>query len=469
MQIIEILIFILAIFTLVYIIKSKKQNKKFMAALLVADLIFLVIHLLIGSIRWQLYPLYIAIILCFSMGIIYIFRFNQFRGKKVIRRIDLSITLVLILISVISVIILPVNEMPTPSGDYQIGTSSFVLTDENRVENYGDDQNRRIKIQVWYPAETIDGYEAVPWLQDGKPVSTGLSNSMGLPSFILDHTSLITSNSYKDAPISTDKESYPLVILSHGWSSLRNLHTDMAEELTSLGYIVVGIEHTYGSLATVFDEDDVDYINYDALPNTDTQEEFDVYSNTLVNTYAGDVSFTLDELEKMNLDQPSSLLFSKLDLDNIGLLGHSTGGGADVAVALNDQRIKALVGLDAWVEPIYSSEIEKGLDIPTLFLRSEQWEDSNNNDNLYSLVDNNNSLSLLYQIDGTIHTDFSMTYMFSSPISKIVNINGDVAPEKLTSILKTMVTTFFDSNLKGESSTDLNNMDLLFDEVRKIK
>jgi hypothetical protein len=47
-------------------------------------------------------------------------------------------------------------------------------------------------------------------------------------------------------------------------------------------------------------------------------------------------------------------------MTRIGLLGHSTGG-ADVAVAINDIRIKALVGMDDWVEPIYDDdEIEKG-------------------------------------------------------------------------------------------------------------
>lgn len=40
------------------------------------------------------------------------------------------------------------------------------------------------------------------------------------------------------------------------------------------------------------------------------------------------------------------------DLKKIGVLGHSTGGGAAVLISLNDPRIRSLVGLDAWVEPI---------------------------------------------------------------------------------------------------------------------
>ena len=58
----------------------------------------------------------------------------------------------------------------------------------------------------------------------------------------------------------------------------------------------------------------------------------------------------------------------KLDLANIGLLGHSTGGGAGVTVAINDDRIKALFSMDSWVEPLDDTDLETGLNIPCVFL-----------------------------------------------------------------------------------------------------
>lgn len=468
MQILEIILFLVNILLLVFLIKSKKKHKTIMEVLLLLNIGVLVLNLGFEHSRWQLYPLYVSMILLLTSVLIYLLRFKGFRYKKVTRRITLTLSLILVVVSVISNVVLPVNEMPLPSGDLSIGTSSFVLTDKSRIETYDDGGNRRIKIQVWYPAKTTDGYKEVPWLEDGKPVSNSLAESMGLPGFILNHTELMMSSSYLDAPISDSSANYPVIKLSHGWSSLRNMHTDLAEELTSLGYIVVGIEHTYGSLATVFSDNDVSYINYDALPDTDTSEEFLGYANKLVNTYASDVSFTIDELEKMNSGSTVSIFKDKLDLDKLGLLGHSTGGGGDVSAALNDSRIKAIVGMDAWVEPLYSNEISKNLQVPAMFLRSEAWSNGKNNPNLLSLVNGNTDESLLFQIDGTVHTDFSMAYMFDSPLAKQLKITGDNDSVYLVSILKTMITNFFDNNLREKNTIDLSTMDQKWDIVSKI-
>jgi hypothetical protein len=124
--------------------------------------------------------------------------------------------------------------------------------------------------------------------------------------------------------------------------------------------------------------------------------------------------------------------------------------------------------MDAWVESIYESEIVKGLDMPALFLRSEAWETGFNNTNLYSLIDENSSSSWLYQIDGTKHADFSMAYMYS-PLTKYINITGELDKDYLVSILKNVITNFFDQNLKDNSSIDINKMDEIWEEVRKIK
>ncbi|PKK96680.1 MAG: hypothetical protein CVV58_05135, partial [Tenericutes bacterium HGW-Tenericutes-3] len=343
---------------------------------------------------------------------------------------------------------------------------SFVVTDENRAEIYTDDTNdyRKIKIQFWYPAQTINGYKKALWLEDGLPVARALSKDMGLPYFVLDHEISIMSNSYVSAPLYNALELYPVIVLSHGWTGFRNLHTDFAEELASLGYIVVGINHTYGSVANAFDDQDVAYINYDALPDRASTPDFIDYANRLVNTYASDVITTLDYLEEIN-SSSQSRFSGKLDLSKIGLLGHSTGGGGDVAAAITDDRIKVLIGLDAWVEPVASSLIDQGLDIPSLFLRSGQWETGLNNTNLYALIENSAYPSTLYQIDGTTHFDFAMDYMYS-PLIKVIGFSGSVNSNYLTSMLKSMITDFFNETLNNHSNSSIDPND--WEEVREI-
>ena len=320
------------------------------------------------------------------------------------------------------------NLEPNASTAYYLG----ILKDkENKSSEALKYYNQAVDLET-------DGYEKAPWLEDGKVVSRALARDFGLPSFVLDHTIDIMSNSYFEAPINDDLSEYPVIVISHGWRGFRNLHTDFAEDLASMGYIVIGIDHSYGSVATVFSDDEIAYLNLDALPDRETTDEFLDYANQLVYTYASDITTTIDYLEEINMESNASRFSGKLDLSNIGLLGHSTGGGADVAVALNDTRIAALIGLDAWVEPIEDNEITKGLSIPSLFIRSGDWEVGLNNANLYSLIENSSTPSMLFQIDGTTHFDFTMVYMYS-PFTTYLGFTGDVEGQYLNSIQKSMI------------------------------
>jgi len=465
MHILEVFIYLLSVLMMWILMSKKTIKKQFVIALLSVTILVIILHLVIDGTRWQLYTLYLAVLMIEIM--ISIKTIMNISLKKRIRIITNVVFSTLIVISFIAAIVFPIYEIPTPTGDYLIGTESFVIEDETRYELYGDDSTefRKIKIQIWYPAESVDGYEQAPWLEDGAVVSRALSKDFGFPSFFLDQTADIMSNSYVGAPISNASANYPVIIISHGWRGFRNVHTDYAEELASQGYIVIGIDHTYGSVATFFSEDDIAYINRDALPPRETTPDFLDYANQLVYTYASDITTTLNYLEEINDSSNPSRFSELLDLEKIGLLGHSTGGGADVAIALNDDRIDAVMGLDAWVEPIDETEISKGLSIPSLFLRSGAWETRDNNANLYSLIENSTVPSNLYQIDGTTHFDFAMDYMYS-PLTKYIGMSGTVQEEYLNSILKSLITDFFNETLRNDTSSEINSNE--WEEVRNV-
>lgn len=455
MHVLDIFLFFFSLILIALLISKQTIRKPLAFALLGGAVLVIVLQLVINGMRWQLYPLYIALfallILAFLKTILEIVPNRTW--KK-----GFSIVLsLLIFLSAASAFVFPVYSLPEPNGPDLIGTESIVIVDESRFEQYGTDSNqyRRFKIQIWYPAETVDGYSQEPWIGDGLPVARAISKDYGLPSFALDHIVDIMSHAYIDAPISEAADQYPVVVISHGWSGTRFLHTDYAEALASRGYIVVGIEHTYGSVATVFGEDDIAYRNADALPPRETTPDFLTYANQLVYTYAGDVTKTLDYLEEINASGSGSRFSGRLDLTEIGFLGHSTGGGGDVAVALNDDRVKALMGLDAWVEPIDSTEIAKGLDMPSLFIRSGAWETGNNNENLYSVINHSSASSILYQIDGTTHYDFAMVYMYS-PLTRLIGFSGSVDEKQLIVILKTMITDFFNQTLKHDANSAID-------------
>lgn len=473
MRVLEGLMFLLSItFTILMINERFKKIKwsKYIPSVTFSVFIF---HIIFEKIRWQLYPLYVVIIFYFVITILYMIPIAKIKvavSKAKIRKRIVVFSVIFIVISGALAFVFPVYKMPVPTGKYEIGTQSFDITDPERGAIYSGnlDNNRKIKIQVWYPAETTEGYERVAWIEDGKIVAEALAKDMGLPSFSLDQTALVVSNSYKNAPISDELDKYPVVIISHGWTGFRDLHADVAERLASNGYIVVGIDHTYGSEITVFNDGEVAYLNKDALPDRETTPDFLEYANKLVTTYASDVSLTLDELEKFNKGQVTESFKGKLDLSRIGLLGHSTGGGGDVSIAIEDVRIKAVVGMDAWVEPIYKTEIEKGLKVPSLFMRSEQWSVGENNENLLMLVNTSTGPISIYQINGMYHSDFSMVYMYS-PLTKLVKLTGQLDGRTSSLIQKDFIQSFFDKNLKGDNSMNIDEIADKWEDVEKIK
>ena len=271
-----------------------------------------------------------------------------------------------------------------------------------------------------------------------------------MPAFMLDHTGDIYSNSYLEAQISNAEDKYPLVIISHGWKGFRELHTDYAEDLASNGFIVISIDHTYGSQMVKFKDGKVAYLNEDALSNIASPSSSDSDSNTLATTYGEDVASVIDDLEKTNSGDKD--LKDKMDLDRIGLLGHSTGGGGDVYISLKDKRVKALMGLDAWVNPIESQTLKQGLAIPSLFLRSQQWSQGPNNIALSNLFQNSDSASLV-QMNKTNHVDFSMSYMYS-PLSRYVGFTGDLKDRLSSETQREIILKFFDEKLRSLESKD---------------
>lgn len=116
----------------------------------------------------------------------------------------------------------------------------------------------------------------------------------------------------------------PIIIFSHGFSSIRTDMRYLAEHLASHGYIAVTPEHT-GSNAEHYNK---------ALTGGSLikPEEFLERSR--------DISFVLDELEKLN--KTANPLQGKLATNNVMIVGHSMGGGTALSSAGGELQLEKL-------------------------------------------------------------------------------------------------------------------------------
>ncbi|TAF14783.1 MAG: dienelactone hydrolase, partial [Nostocales cyanobacterium] len=113
----------------------------------------------------------------------------------------------------------------------------------------------------------------------------------------------------------------PVIVLSHGYGSVRTDLKYLAEHLTSHGYVVAALEHP-GSNFTV-----------NKNPNSFKPQEF-------INR-PQDVSFVINELEKINQTTDSPLQ-GKLATNNIMVVGYSFGGTTALALAGGEFDIASL-------------------------------------------------------------------------------------------------------------------------------
>ncbi len=379
----------------------------------------LFIHVALRSWVWMMFPLFLASALLILLGWPHL-KLDLEKPPSLKRKILWGFALVLSISSFVLNALFPIRSIPEPTGALTVGTIAWDVhtqREERYAEREGD--TRSFRVQAWYPASHET--QRALWLGDGPFTSQGLARDFGFPGFIFNHLRHTRSHAHESAPVL--EGSYPLVILSHGWSGFRQLHTDLAEELASHGYIVIGIEHTYGSVGTVFSDGTQRALNPQALPPRATTSNFLEYANALVETYAADIVSLLDTLETESNDDLKAAVMDRLDMSFVTVIGHSTGGGAAVKVGLTDSRIHAVIGLDAWVEPLSTDELLQGLSLPSVLIRSEGWFISHNNPYLKTLIDHSAFPPTAFQMNGTTHYDFGMVYMFTT-LAPFIGLQG---------------------------------------------
>ena len=413
---------------------------------LLATLGALAAQLLIEGFRWQMIPLYVVAV---GLGLGDLLSIE--RALPWWRRVSRP-ALGLIGVGMMALLptVLPVPELPIPSGPLAVGTMKVELAFPDRLEQYGsspDTTPRRIIAQVWYPAEAIPGADPGPWTGDLDLIGPAMSRRLGLPRFFLSHTGYTRSHSFENAPPLSGL--FPLVMYSHGWTGFRTIAVNQAESLASHGYVVIAADHTYGSVGTSFLDGTVAEFDPAALPDETTVEP-EVYAEAgveLVGTFADDLSGILDAIA-----QGASGAFGEIarhiDLGLVGVYGHSTGGGAAVQFCLSDERCQAVLGMDAWVEPVPDRVIATPVTKPMLFMRSDGWRGTPNDGRLRGLAERSEDITYWIGIDGAGHNDFVVTPLFS-PVADRLGLRGRIPAGRIIAIIDRFLIGFFDRTLLG--------------------
>lgn len=394
-------------FRMVYLKRDIDQ----MIGWLMFGIIILVLQLMYEGLKWQSIGLYV-------MPVFWLVFY-----KKLYKKLMSLLIVTCFLLSSGLLVVFPTPILPAPRGPFVVGTTRMSLIDESRTMMA---EKREIPIQVWYPAQSSEGKNPTNWMVDGKDAIRVFAEDYGVLSFMFDQLEEVKSHSYENVvPLAGN---YPIVLLSHGWDSSRQLHINLSEHLASHGYMVIGIDHTLGAAFTKLHDGRIIKRDESLLG-----DDFITDGKVLIEMYKEDIAYVYSKIEKLN--DKHDILKNHIDTDNIGLLAHSTGAGAAVAFAM-EEPVEAIFLLDAWVEPI---EITGTLQIPKLFFRSEDWAESTNNDNLSLVTDK------VYQVKNAGHQDFTNGYN----LSPVLELIGYVSDDSIT-MQEDYILAFFDLHLKGK-------------------
>ena len=273
---------------------------------------------------------------------------------------------------------------------------------------------------------------------------------------------------FPEAPVSNAEVQFPLLLLSHGWGGFRAQNTYQVEALASHGYVVAAPDHTYGAVATIFPDGRVALNNPAALPaGMDlSDQEFLSAVQVLGQQWAGDLTFILDTLASLEADDAAGQLAHRLDFSRIGVLGHSTGGGAAIQFCATDARCKAVLGMDPYMDPVAFAVLEGGLRQPYLAMFSDVWaKDRSRNNALFdSFAQNSDGDGYRYYIEKTDHYDFTDMPAFS-PLAPYLGLKGPLDGEQVLKIINAYTLAFFDRYFKGEDNQLLNQPSEDFPEM----
>lgn len=323
----------------------------------------------------------------------------------------LRLSLAALMFSFVAVwVLVPVPQLTQPQGRYAIGTKVFRWVDATRPEEAtaGLHARRNVVVQAWYPAA-----------QGSRGISSSYIDGLGrlpdyvslLPGFVMRRYDRIQSNGILEAPISTDRKQWPVVLFSPGYGASRAFYTSLITGLASRGYVVFAVDHPYeaavveladGRIVTTIEnlsKDDGNRIGY-MIRHLDLR--------------ASDVSFVVDQIHRV--DVLGATLFDRLDLNHIGVIGHSFGG-ATAAVSMDrDPRVKAAANIDG---TLYGNIAGKALKGQFLLLQSDpaethhsEWYLSGNR----QLLEKLEAGGFRYEIGGANHYGFTdVPLFFSAP------------------------------------------------------
>lgn len=500
MRIFEALLILVNILSIV--LSFKEQSRAVWLRMVVVNLSVLFLHGVLDGFRYQMIFSY-AFVTLFTIGaFLKSSRRPDARTPGALKIVGISLSFLFLILTAFLAYALPVFTLPKPTGSYAVGIQYFHLIDENRTDPFLDTstKKRELMVKVYYPALPDRTKPFSPYFSNSPKFIRLFTAFYNMPDFAFSHLRLVNTSSKDDLQLSDQQPRYPVILFSHGAGTTMEVQTSQSEDLASHGYIVVAIDHTYVSAATLFPDRIVSH--KEATTNFNTPEPAEIITQIM----AEDASFVMDTLTEINNGTMDSIFAGKLDLENIGAIGHSVGGAVAYNLAMHDRRVKAAINLDGrvYITPkadptdmapflmlasdtyhVQTLQERKSLmqefeEMPdedenimlAIYGSKDAYQEAYNKDTQYviGLTEILKASRTLFTIEGSDHMKFTDIGLFIGvpKLREAINIRGQTDPARCLEITSAVSVAFFDQHLKGKTLVSLESLVETYPELKQV-
>lgn len=335
--------------------------------------------------------------------------------------------------------------LPNPTGSHPVGRMEFDWVDESRPDLLASPrQKRELDVFVWYPAGDTSTSKRAVYLRENWLRSL----RRPFPSPDIRH---VETHAWQNAPVARPAGTgWPLVVLSSGFGGTPESYTFLAEELASRGYVVAAPANTYAGPTVVFPNGRIaitDYRNIDP--------------DALIRIWADDIGTVIKKLTELNRDSASPVS-GRLDLNRIGVIGHSFGGAASAQFCSTGNACSAGIDMDG---ALHGEALRTATSKPFLFLlsgsaapfsarlrgRTKLFEESYRKFVADDEAFCKRSSNCQVEVDSEFrHMNFAdAAVLFRPPLSYVHPVLGSVNGNRGLALARERVTSFLDRWVRG--------------------
>jgi predicted dienelactone hydrolase len=362
--------------------------------------------------------------------------------------------------------------LPAPTGPYQVGRVIYDWIDTARWNRYAPvaGTKQELAVWLWYPAAVTPSSQPAEYLPPYWRSALEHHQGFVLSRLLSRDLSLVRSHSWSDVAVSSQKPPYPVVVLRAGGGALSSDYTSIAEDLASHGYVVVSFDAPYRTVVTAFPDGRVAIRNtqsdFDSMPYKVAEKA----ATEAMGVWVEDLKFVLRRLKDAN--DPPGRFAGKLDLQKVGIVGHSLGGATAAQFCHDDAQCKAAIDIDGIP---FGSVVQESLHQPFFFILSDHRKESGQEaplvkakmESIYNKLPADTRWQVM--IDGANHFSFSDQMFTKSPVMikalQTVGVMGPLDKHRGIEIADACVRSFFDVYLRDAPVSELTSLPSRYPEL----